>query len=203
MECIVDEKNLERLSRQKWTLNSKGVPTTTLRKKPVTMAEFLTRYTHVEFLNGNALDNRECNLLPGAPRHKRGVVQSKTKGGIVYNVWIGRNTTTRRGSYATREQAEIEHDRIALAEYGEGAPCLRAPGGARIRIGVGPAAYDSRPRRVPAGCVLSVDTVTGVVGVGRGRYTDEDQARMRVLGRSVVDDTRLVAFWNEYCVDWA
>jgi len=196
-DCIVDAALLARVTKYPWQLDSAGFPCSIIRKKPIRLGEFLTKKSQFEYLNGNPLDNRLCNLYTPsdtATPQKRGVMRVRDG----YQLWMGRDTAVKRGEYASRPEAEAEHDRIAREVYGADAPCLVAAGASVFRLKwAASIPYDYRDKRVPATCTLPVDRITGVVGESRGRYTDADTARMQVLGRPV-DDAYLVKFWNEY-----
>lgn len=69
-KCLVDNEDLEKLSKYSWYKHSEGYAVTNINKKYTLMHRFLLnakRNEVVDHINGNKLDNRKSNLRLASP----------------------------------------------------------------------------------------------------------------------------------------
>jgi hypothetical protein len=135
-EFVVDLDKADKFLQHKWFLNSEGVPTTKINGKYAVAGRIVFDDVQedelIEFINGNKLDVRRCNLRvltkETAKERKteyRGVRRLRTRAGDRYLVYICiANTYNQVGSYETLEEAVAAHDKMIREIMGMNAPVL-------------------------------------------------------------------------------
>ncbi len=142
--AVVDKTLADRVTQYKWFKNASGEPCTLINGKYVKMTKIIcTRGGDgdiVEYINGNKLDCRDCNLRPVTPdtvdktkRENRGVRKVHTRSGDQYMVYtcVG-DKYEHNGTYKELDLAINAHDAILRSTVGENAPFLKITDWSRI-----------------------------------------------------------------------
>lgn len=150
--AIVDQDDAESVLQYKWFINDKGAPSANRKGKYVTLGAFLSagkiaRGDKIEYINGNRLDNRRCNLQvltkdhdkKGKKTENRGVRKVYTRAGVRWVVYVPIDGVyTASGSFEKMEEAIETHDRKLREQLGDQAPVLEIKQWARlVRVPLG------------------------------------------------------------------
>ena len=134
--AVVDDQDFATVSGKRWYLSPGGYVMRSERGRIFYLHRVVLDApagVQVDHINGNALDNRRCNLrlctqsLNNANKASvsasgfRGVYRDKThRGARVWRAMIGKGRTKKNlGSYATPEDAARAYDREARTRFGE------------------------------------------------------------------------------------
>ena len=142
---MIDIADLAFVSLRKWSMNAKGRITCTQNYRgaaTIPLGRYILgltdRWQYADHINGDATDNRRCNLRVATPQQNRqnagkrpgshkykGVYQNRT------GEWCARLVLAETG-YKTAEEAAQAYDRMATRYYGEFARLNQGQSAAKI-----------------------------------------------------------------------